>query len=77
LAITQFYGVNEGTEPVFFGDKEAAKFGTFFVKDGKVVGAFLESGSNDENAAIKKIAATQPDAPADLANLGLEFAAKL
>jgi monodehydroascorbate reductase (NADH) len=73
----QFYGVNEGTEPVFFGDKQAGKFGTFFVRDGKVVGAFLESGTAKENAAIKKVAATQPDAPADPANLGLDFAAGL
>jgi hypothetical protein len=42
------------------------------VKDGKMVGAFLEGRSAKENAAIKKIAATQPDAPADLGNLGLE-----
>lgn len=32
----QFYGINEGTDPVFFGDASSGKFGTYFVKDGKV-----------------------------------------
>eukprot|EP00884_Botryococcus_braunii_P016888 jgi/Botrbrau1/3883/Bobra.0183s0104.1 len=40
----QFYGWSDGTEPIFFGDKSVGKFGTYFVKEGKVVGAFLESG---------------------------------
>ena len=31
----QFYGVNEGT-PIFFGNKDKGKFGTYWVKDGKV-----------------------------------------
>ena len=46
----------------------------------QVVGAFLEGGSADEAAALKKLAATAPALPgseADLALLGLEFAAKL
>lgn len=73
----QFYGWSDGTEAVFFGDKSVAKFGTYFLKDGKVVGAFLESGTPEENAAIKKVAATQPPAPADLASQGIGFAAKL
>ena len=32
----QFYGTNEGTSPIFFGDASSKKFGTYFVKDGKV-----------------------------------------
>ncbi len=59
---------------VHFGDFGAAKFGAFWVQGGKVVGAFLESGSPEENAAIKKVAQAQPDAPADLAQQGLAFA---
>ena len=31
----QFYGVNEGT-PVFFGDKDEGKFGSYWVSNGKV-----------------------------------------
>lgn len=57
-----------------FGDAASSKFGAFWVKEGKVVGAFLESGSPEENAAIKKVAQLQPAAPADLAEQGLAFA---
>ncbi len=32
----QFYGTNEGTSSIFFGDASSKKFGTYFVKDGKV-----------------------------------------
>ena len=32
----QFYGTNEDTSHVFFGDASSKKFGTYFVKDGKV-----------------------------------------
>ena len=32
----QFYGSNEDTDTVFFGDASSKKFGTYFVKDGKV-----------------------------------------
>jgi len=73
----QFYGTNEDTSHVFFGDATSKKFGTYFVKDGKVVGAFLEGGSNEENAALKKCAQTNPPAPEDLGTQGLEFASKL
>ena len=40
----------------------------------QVVGTFLESGSPEENAAVRKVALEQPDAPADLATKGLTFA---
>lgn len=59
---------------VHFGDTAAGKFGAFWVKGGKVVGAFLESGTPEENAAIKAVAVRQPAAPADLAQQGLAFA---
>ena len=32
----QFYGTNEDCSHVFFGDASSKKFGTYFVKDGKV-----------------------------------------
>lgn len=44
------------------------------------MGAFLEGGSNEENALMKKVAVEQPPAPADLNELGsqgLSFASKL
>ncbi len=59
---------------VFFGDKKAKKFGTYWVKDKKVVGAFLEGGSEEDNAAIKSLSIEQPSAPDDLAKQGLKFA---
>jgi len=54
-----------------------AKFGAYWVKDGQVVGAFLEGGSPEENAAIKKAVQQRPAAPADLAQQGLGFALAL
>ncbi len=42
-----------------------------------MVGAFLESGSAEENAAMKKVADVRPDAPDDLKTAGLAFASKL
>lgn len=74
----QFYGQTNG-ETVMFGDQSTGKFGAYWVSDGKVVGGFLESGSPEENASLKKLALEMPAAPlsADLAKQGLEFAAKL
>ena len=71
-----FYGLNRG-EVAHFGDLKAGKFGAYWVDKGRVVGAFLESGTPEEFAAIKKVAAAQPAAPADLAAQGLAFASKL
>lgn len=73
----QFYGVSDG-DVTLFGDRTpGSKFGAYWVKDGKVVGAFLESGSNDDNAAIKKMVEARPAAPSDLESQGLAFASKL
>lgn len=78
----QFYGDNVG-ESVLFGDNDPAaakaKFGTYWVKDGKVMGVFLEGGSADENQAIAKVARAQPPV-ADLEALGkegIDFATKI
>ena len=43
----------------------------------QVVGAFLEGGTPEETAAIKKVADERPTAPSDIDMLGLDFAAKL
>ncbi|KAL2502996.1 putative monodehydroascorbate reductase [Forsythia ovata] len=59
----QFYGDNVG-DTVLFGDSSPTstthKFGSYWIKDGKVVGAFLESGTPEENKAIAKVARVQP-----------------
>lgn len=77
----QFYGDNVG-DTVLFGDNNPstpnAKFGTYWIKDGKIVGAFLEGGSPDENKAIAKVARAQPPVEdVDLAKEGLAFASKV
>jgi monodehydroascorbate reductase (NADH) len=72
-----------GEETVIFGDSDPAsakpKFGSYWIKDGKIVGAFLEGGSADENKAIAKVARVQP-AVSDssvLTQEGLQFACKI
>ncbi|KAK6126407.1 hypothetical protein DH2020_039857 [Rehmannia glutinosa] len=75
----QFYGDNVG-ETVLFGDSKPTspthKFGSYWIKDGKVVGAFLESGTPEENKAIAKVARVQPPVESldQLATEGLTFA---
>ncbi|XP_051130600.1 monodehydroascorbate reductase [Andrographis paniculata] len=78
----QFYGDNVG-ETVLFGDNDPAssshKFGTYWIKDGKVVGAFLESGTPEENTAIARVARGQPAVGSleELTAEGLAFATKV
>lgn len=78
----QFYGDNVG-ETVLFGDSDPAspkpKFGSYWIKDGKVVGAFLEGGTPEENKAIAKVARVQPAVENldQLTNEGLTFACKI
>lgn len=77
----QFYGDNVG-ETVLFGDADpnsaTHKFGQYWIQDGKIVGAFLESGTPEENKAIAKVAKVQPVASLDqLAQEGIGFASKI
>nr|NP_001409313.1 monodehydroascorbate reductase (NADH) [Ricinus communis] len=78
----QFYGDNVG-DTVLFGDSDPKsskpKFGTYWIKDGKVFGAFLEGGSPEENKAIAKVARVQPsvDSLDQLTKEGLSFACKI
>eukprot|EP01018_Ginkgo_biloba_P016200 Gb_02116 [translate_table: standard] len=78
----QFYGDNVG-DSVLFGDSNPAtpkaKFGAYWIKDGRVVGAFLESGSAEENKAIAKVARLQPlvESKEELIKDGLAFASKI
>ncbi|KAL0410074.1 UNVERIFIED_CONTAM: Monodehydroascorbate reductase [Sesamum latifolium] len=77
----QFYGDNVG-DTVLFGDNSPTspthKFGTYWIKDGKVVGAFLESGTPEENQAIAKLARVQPAVSSldELGKEGIAFASK-
>ncbi|GAA0176737.1 oxidoreductase [Lithospermum erythrorhizon] len=78
----QFYGDNVGDD-VIFGDNNPTsathKFGSFWIKDGKVVGVFLEGGTPEENKAIGKVAKVQPPVSnlEQLAKEGLDFALKI
>lgn len=78
----QFYGDNVG-DTVLFGDNDPnsskAKFGTYWIKDGKINGVFLEGGSADENKAIAKVAREQPAVASvdQLTKEGLSFACKI
>jgi monodehydroascorbate reductase (NADH) len=45
------------------------KFGAYWIRGGKVVGAFIEGPSAEESAALKALAAAAPAAPADVAEL--------
>ncbi len=72
-----FYGLSSG-EAVHYGDyaEGSRQFGAYFVDGGKVIGAFLEGGSPEDAAALKRLAEARPDAPADLAEQGLKFATR-
>lgn len=78
----QFYGDNVG-DTVLFGDNNPEspkpKFGTYWVKDGKVVGAFLEGGTPEDNKAVSNVARVQPPVQDIdvLAKEGLSFASKI
>ncbi|XP_047330540.1 monodehydroascorbate reductase, seedling isozyme-like [Impatiens glandulifera] len=78
----QFYGDNVG-DTVLFGDNNPAsdkpKFGSYWIKDGKVVGVFLEGGTAEENKAIANVARIQPSVESSdaLAKAGLSFACKI
>lgn len=52
----------------------AAVFGTWWVRGGTAVGAFLEGGSPEDGVALKAAVEAQPTVPADLAEQGLDFA---
>ncbi|KAL9832174.1 Monodehydroascorbate reductase 1, peroxisomal [Arabidopsis thaliana] len=78
----QFYGDNVG-DSVLFGDSNPSnpkpRFGAYWVQGGKVVGAFMEGGSGDENKALAKVAKARPSAESldELVKQGISFAAKI
>lgn len=67
----KFYGESNG-ECISFTHGTAGSPGAYWVKDGKVTGAFLESGSDEQFEAIRKVAATKPDATGS--ETGIDFA---
>eukprot|EP00897_Mesotaenium_endlicherianum_P007619 jgi/Mesen1/6886/ME000353S05910 len=71
----QFFGDNVG-DCVLFGSFRRRKFGAYWVDKGRVVGAFLEGGSQDEYSAIARVARLRPPVAdkARLPELGLGFA---
>ncbi|KAA3486753.1 monodehydroascorbate reductase, seedling isozyme-like [Gossypium australe] len=77
----QFYGDNVG-ESLYFRDNNPLspkpKFGSYWIKDGKVVGAFLEGGTPEENKAIAKVSRLNPPVGNldQLKKEGLSFASK-
>ncbi|MBA0573927.1 hypothetical protein Golob_001174 [Gossypium lobatum] len=77
----QFYGDNVG-ETLFFRDNNPLspkpKFGSYWIKDGKIVGAFLEGGTPEENKAIAKVSRLNPPVENldQLKKEGLSFASK-
>lgn len=72
----QFFGLAEPTDKVVtYGDLspaaaaaaaapdgQAPKFGAYWVRDGAVVGAFIEGPTADESAALKKLVRAKPAA---------------
>lgn len=50
----------------------------YWIDAGKVIGAFLEGGTAEEDNAMAVVAKNMPDAPSigDLEKLGAEFAVK-
>lgn len=66
-------------EAVIWGIEDAgaagSKFGAYWVKDGKVVGAFLEGGSAEENKLLARVAREQPSigSKQELLTAGLSF----
>eukprot|EP01023_Acetabularia_acetabulum_P065902 TRINITY_DN879_c0_g1_i1.p1 TRINITY_DN879_c0_g1~~TRINITY_DN879_c0_g1_i1.p1 ORF type:complete len:445 (-),score=89.43 TRINITY_DN879_c0_g1_i1:164-1498(-) len=71
----KFFGSSKG-DPVHFGDYEKRPFGAYWVKDGKVIGVFMEGADDQMTRAMKKVALEQPTFSSieELKNSGIEFA---
>lgn len=73
----QLYGDTAGT-PFHFGLRSSGKFGAYWVAGGHLVGAFLESGTEQEYRAIRMLVQAQPVVPNTslLGEEGSQFALK-
>eukprot|EP00850_Spirogloea_muscicola_P000412 SM000002S05492 [mRNA] locus=s2:56884:58965:- [translate_table: standard] len=71
----QFYGDNVG-ECFLFGNPDRGKFGAYWVDKGRLTGAFLEGGSQEDYAMLAEVARLRPtvEQPSALPGLGLSFA---
>ncbi|KAL1360562.1 hypothetical protein HN51_005952 [Arachis hypogaea] len=78
----EFYGDNVG-DTVLFGDSSPEssipKFGSYWIKDGKVVGAFLQGRIEEERDAMAYVARVRPSVQNvdELAREGFSFARKI
>ncbi|KAL2943202.1 Monodehydroascorbate reductase 4 peroxisomal, partial [Bienertia sinuspersici] len=74
----QFYGDNAG-EAVHFGDYSGKSFGAYWVKDGQLVGSFLEGGNKEEYEALARATWLKPSVEnvAELEKKGLSFATEI
>uniref|UniRef100_A0A803MUH7 monodehydroascorbate reductase (NADH) n=1 Tax=Chenopodium quinoa TaxID=63459 RepID=A0A803MUH7_CHEQI len=74
----QFYGDNAG-EIVHFGDYSGKSFGAYWVKDGLLVGSFLEGGNKEEYEALAKATRLKPSVEnlTDLESKGLGFSVEI
>jgi monodehydroascorbate reductase (NADH) len=74
----EFYGEQKG-DTIFFGDKSTKKFGTYWVDNDTVVAGFIEGGTKEEKAAMKKLAEVRPKSPgnSELKEQGAKFALSL
>ncbi|XP_056699407.1 monodehydroascorbate reductase 4, peroxisomal isoform X2 [Spinacia oleracea] len=74
----QFYGDNTG-EIIHFGDYSGKCFGAYWVKDGILVGSFLEGGNKEEYEALSRATRLKPsvDNLTELENKGLSFSVEI
>ncbi|EGD83431.1 hypothetical protein PTSG_04038 [Salpingoeca rosetta] len=56
----KFYGVNEGDIMHFGVLAEGEKYGAVWVRDGQIVGTFLDNGTPDEHERFKHVARERP-----------------
>lgn len=70
----QFFGDNAG-EVVHFGDFSGKSFGAYWVKDGQLVGSFLEGGNKEEYEALARATRLKPSVEilTELESKGLSF----
>lgn len=74
----QFYGDNAG-EVVHFGDYSGKSFGAYWVRDGQLVGSFLEGGTKEDYEALARATRLKPSVEKldELENQGLSFALEM
>ncbi|KAL9254970.1 Monodehydroascorbate reductase 4, peroxisomal-like protein [Drosera capensis] len=74
----QFYGDNVGEE-IHFGDYSGKSFGAYWVKNGHLVGSFLEGGTKEEYEALAVTTRLGPSVEniVELETKGLSFALEM